>query len=271
MLTSLPYYGGKSALANSQIGPWIADLLGHDPSKSYVEPFAGMAGVLLCRRPVRTEMLNDADENIITWWRAVRDQPKELQRLLDHTPFSRSEFCRSLHLIRQPEITDLTRALAVHVILVQSAQHGLGADSSQWSRCIEPNKGHRTFHNIHPLADRLQNVQLECRDAVTILEATAGTPDCMVYCDPPYATAVTRDYRVQDLDREAMAGVLREHKGRVAVSGYRDEWDCLEWVRTERETLSSANTTRGGSTHTAKTEVLWTNYQPVAVQTELWA
>jgi len=268
MLTSLPYYGGKSAGNANGTGPWIASLLGHDPSLAYIEPFAGMAGVLLCRVPAATEMLNDADENIITWWRAVRDHGEEFQRLIDLTPHSRAEYCRCLDAIHEPDVSGLDRALAVHVVLTQNAQRGLGAAPSQWTRNFD---GGRvvTRYDLATLTHRMRNVRLECRDAVSILEASADSP-CVVYCDPPYTTATTERYRVREFDKDAMASVLREHKGRVAVSGYRDEWDALGWVRNELDVRSTANTTKRYESAARKTEVLWTNFQTEQPQQELW-
>ena len=51
-----------------------------------------MAGVLLARAPVKTEILNDLNGRVVNWWRAVRDKPEEFGRLLEFTPFSRAEY-----------------------------------------------------------------------------------------------------------------------------------------------------------------------------------
>ena len=60
-LSALRYYGGKNA--QHRTGRWIASMLPYD--KGYVEPFAGMLGVLLQRRRSAAEMVNDADGNLI--------------------------------------------------------------------------------------------------------------------------------------------------------------------------------------------------------------
>lgn len=45
-------------------------------------------------------------------------------------------------------------------------------------------------------------------------------------------------------------------QGRVAVSGYGDEWDCLGWRRVEKEGLVR----RPNQTARKVVEVLWMNY-----------
>ena len=81
------WVGGKSAYAATGTGKWIAGLLPPPGAAySYIEPFAGMLGVLLQRQPARREIANDLDGDVINWWRVVRDYPAELGELLDWTP-----------------------------------------------------------------------------------------------------------------------------------------------------------------------------------------
>lgn len=71
---TLPYLGGKSIRANSGLGAWIVSLLPPPSSgQTYIEPFAGMLGVLLQRTPAGTEIVSDADGRIIAFWRELRD------------------------------------------------------------------------------------------------------------------------------------------------------------------------------------------------------
>ena len=86
---TLPWYGGKRGYGKAE---WIASFLPHTPDSCYVEPFAGMAAVLLARPPVDIEILNDANGRIVNWWRIVRDEPEEFGRLIDFMLFSRAEF-----------------------------------------------------------------------------------------------------------------------------------------------------------------------------------
>lgn len=62
------------------------------PHTHYCEPFAGGLSVLLAKPPSLIETVNDLDKRIITFWRVLRDNPKELERLCALTPHSRTEY-----------------------------------------------------------------------------------------------------------------------------------------------------------------------------------
>ena len=77
MKAPFPYFGGKAFIA-----PLIWQLLGD--VKSYIEPFAGGAAVLLARPNYRqgehVETLNDLDAILANVWRALRFAPDEVAR-----------------------------------------------------------------------------------------------------------------------------------------------------------------------------------------------
>ena len=69
-LRTLSYYGGKRGYGKAK---WIASFLPQTPDSCYIEPFAGMAGALLARQPIKREVVNDLNRRIVNWWQAVRD------------------------------------------------------------------------------------------------------------------------------------------------------------------------------------------------------
>ncbi len=65
------WVGGKSRLRKQ-----IISLL---PAHScYVEPFAGAAWVLFGKPPSDVEVLNDLDQEIVTFFRVVKEKPEQL-------------------------------------------------------------------------------------------------------------------------------------------------------------------------------------------------
>ena len=70
----MPYSGGKQRIAQA-----IADLL--PPHESYIEPFAGALSVLLAKEPAPLEVVNDLNGDLVTFWRILRDQPDDLERV----------------------------------------------------------------------------------------------------------------------------------------------------------------------------------------------
>lgn len=270
----LAYYGGKSPLHG--LSRWITGIIGYDPKRSYCEPFGGMLGVLCCRPPVNMEIVNDVDGDLVNWWLCTRDFTEEMKHRVKHTPRSRTAYQASAQCVRVPPSEGypfsadrgerLERAVAYHVCIEQSVTHS-GLGKTGWAITYSPNKGAFTRfgdRNFDALATRIYNVQVESRDALEILERTAREPGMVIYCDPPYRTADTSPFTVSGVDWEKMTDLLVMQKGRVAVSGYADEWDHLAgWHRFEKAhrhiPIGVQNTTED-SRQLPRTEVLWTNF-----------
>ena len=253
-LGALPYYGGKARLAG-----WIASYL--PQRRDYIEPFAGMANVLLARPESRWELLNDAAEPVVNWWRIVRDDPEGLRRLLAVTPSSRVVTREAYETMRDGGATPLRRAWAFHIVAVSVMAQNIRAGT--WRPVGTANGswvGRRDSADLGALAARLANVELECTDGVELLRRVAGRATATIYVDPPYRHSETRSY-LADVDHDALVGVLLDQRGAVAVSGYVGDWPELVdagW----RVATRSATVTAAPSGDTRRVEGLWMNYQP---------
>ena len=255
----LAYYGGKRGYGQAE---WIASLLPWEKQSCYIEPFAGMGSVLLAREPVKIEILNDLNDRVINWWRAVRDDAEEFGRLLEYTPRSRAEHRWAQGAVDDPAETALRRALAFHILVDQGIM--ASENAQRWKRYFTPAVGSIARHDrreIEALADRLRSVQLENCDALALLERTAEMDYAAIYADPPYPSADTTSYRFGDLDYGRLGELLQEQKGAVAVSGYPGEWDCLGWEVATRAALRRNVNGQTGE----RVECLWRNEKCVAL------
>lgn len=255
------YYGGKTTLA-----PEIARLLpGHD---HYVEPFAGSLAVLLAKEPSHSETVNDLDGDLVNFWRVLRDQPEELHRMATLTPHSRAEHQVSANL---DGCSDLERARRVWVRLTQGRSSSMR--HSGW-RFAKRNVGRQTpvetlatdRGRFLPTAERLQNVSIENRDAVEMIEDYGSEPSVCIYADPPYLGSTrAAGYRMEMLEEELhvrFGEACNNAKAAVVVSGYASslyEDIFAGWHRMELK----APTRLSGTA--AENEVLWSN-RPFATQ-----
>ena len=264
-LRALPYHGGKSPMSASGTGPWIASLLPYRPV--YVEPFAGMLGVLLARRPSLYEVAGDADNRIVDWWRAVRDHPTDFARLVERTPRSRTLYEEAMTALAKWDEPDLLRrALAVHIGVHYGMMQGLGKNGFPSFKKVS----FFDAADIDALAARLRKVQLESIDACDLAARVAPREDTVVYLDPPYGgEADTTPYGARDFDKAALTATVEGAAAFIAISGYGDDWDHLEgWQRHVRGVPQFAGTTR--TRVSRRVEVLWTN-RPTAAQPDLFA
>ncbi len=268
-LRALPYLGGKSAGGGRGAGRWIASMLPQEREVCYVEPFAGMLGVLLQRQRSHSEIANDADDRIVNWWRVLRSQTDELLTAVTRTPISRAEFEVAKETVNHH--SPLQSAWAVSVLLMQGITFSVNAERAHWARIFSTDRRvtDAVIARLEAVAQRIRHVQLECTDATKLLWVVADRDDTVVYADPPYASAPASKHYGRKLDTEAFTEALLACRGRVAVSGYGDEWNHLDFVRHEHATTSHALGSLTTDTRPTRTEVLWTNYQPITQGTLL--
>lgn len=258
------WYGGKFSHLD-----WLLRLL--PGCHHYCEPFAGSAAVLLNRVPSSVETYNDLDGEVANFFRVLRAQGDELQRLLAFTPFSREEF--SLACALDPGLTDLERARRfyirarqVRIGLAQTATVGRWANCKNTSRAGMSGVISRWLGGIEQLpeiSERLLRVQIENRPAIDVIRLY-DSAETLFYCDPPYVHETRGDssaycHEMNNEQHEELAGVLNSVRAKVAFSnydcGFLDElYPSSRW----QKTLSEPKTNH--ATKGQRVEVLWTNY-----------
>lgn len=273
MLTAMKYFGGK---ARPGMRTWLNSLIPFDPKGVYVEPFAGMLGLLLSRPPAKNEIANDLDGHIYTFWLAMREHHEELRHLIRHTAHCRQTYEMAYHNLHTGHYDGniIKRAWAVYVCVQHSMMHGLGTKGWGVQLCATRD---RTQVSGAPMADRVQalherigGVQLENICAVELLRRLVDIDHATIYCDPPYEFRSTDVYGTDKLDRAAFFALLKAQKGKVAISGYGSEWDALGWEKREREVFFSHVGVAAKKTGARRTECLWMNYSPPTEQASLF-
>lgn len=256
MKPPIAYYGGKTRIAQK-----IADLL---PSHGhYVEPFAGSLAVLLAKRPSAMETVNDLDQDIVAFWRVLRDRPADLERVCALTPHARAEHTAAY----EPAADELEQARRVWVRLTQGRAGTLR--TTGWRHYVRPvgATGMPDYlaayvGRIADAAERLAHVSLECRPALDVIARYGQHREVLLYVDPPYLaeTRTSTNYR-HEMPRPdqhlELAEALVDCPAAVVLSGYDSSLygDLYRnWYRHEIRTAT-------GQAHTwsARTEVLWSN------------
>lgn len=263
MMPPFPYFGGKIRLAD--------DIVATFPEhEHYVEPFAGSLSVLLAKSPSRMETVNDLDQDIVTFWRVLREQPNELARVCALTPHSRVEHIEAYD--RPDDLTDIERGRRIWISMTQGRAGVLRR--SGWRHHVSPT-GHGFgmpgylagyVDRMAAAAERLSKVTLECRPALELIAAYGQHENTLLYVDPPYLGSARvwgnnyrHEMRTDDEHRE-LAEALLECRAAVVLSGYPSPlYDELysDW----HVTSFATNTTQGGA-RGDRTEVLWCNRLP---------
>jgi len=257
------WYGGKFNHLN-----WLLPLL--PEATHYCEPFGGSASVLLNRKPSLVETYNDLDGEVVNFFRVLRDHQEELIRAIGLTPFSREE----LRIAAEESIDDLSelerarrffvRARQVRTGLAQTASAGRWAHCKLTSRAGMAGAVSRWLGSVEGLSEivqRLLRVQIENSPALEVIQRY-DSEETLFYCDPPYphdsrGDANAYGYEMTDDEHRQLAKVLKNVKGKVALSGYHcnlldqlyEDWDYIESA--SKQCLSVKQ---------PRTEVLWINY-----------
>ena len=264
-LKALQYNGGKK---RQRIVDFINEAMGPTPPGwAYIEPFAGMGGILLSRPKAHIEILNDIDGWIYSWWKAVRDYPDELKWLLKCTPYSRRAFKVSCDQIAKGMTDDIvTDAYHATIVIAQSIIHTTGPKPYNWGRTFAKAESNRDqkykLDMIGPISERIKDIQLENRDALKLLSDVAKIKDIVIYCDPPYMSSRSESTAYHmTMDYDAMTELLNAQAGRVCISGYGNEWDHLGWPKSSIYSTFASFKGDDNIGSRLRVESFWRNYE----------
>lgn len=259
MKTPISYYGGKQKLASR-----IIELI--PEHNLYCEPFVGGAAVFFAKQPSGVEVLNDTNRELINFYRVVQEDFVALEKDVNISLHSRSLHRDARVVYDNPHLfSDRKRAWAAWVLATQSFSSML---DGSWGYDIKKSTTTKKIGNKREaftidLACRLQNVQLECTDALRVIRSR-DRPDSFFYCDPPYFNSDCGHYDgYSKEDFEALLKVLSSIDGKFLLSSYPSDI-LLEyinkhnWNKVSFEQKVSVN--KGSGSGKTKTEVLTANY-----------
>jgi len=258
MRPPLTYYGGKQRLASEIISRIPSDHI------LYASVFAGGAAEFFAKDPSEVEVLNDTNKELMNFYQVVKTRFVDLEKMVKISLHSRSMHKDSSVIYNNPHLfSDIQRAWAVWIQASQSfssmldSSWGFDKKRNQTTKKIESKKVGFT----EDYAIRLQNVQLECADALYIIQSR-DTKGSFFYCDPPYFNSDCGHYGgYTHQDFVNLLGVLCKIKGRFLLSSYpSDELEKFtrehSWSTVKFEKQVSVNKGAGK----IKIEVMTANY-----------
>jgi len=260
----IKWVGGKSRLRKV-----IVEML---PSHTcYVEPFAGAAWVLFAKPPSDVEILNDIDQELVTFFRVVKEKPEQLIESFEWELVSRAEFQRLAELAPS-QLTDVQRAHRFYYLIMAGWGGELNYPRFQTS-ITDGGHGNRLIGALRTLRDRLQPIHDRLR---TVIIENLGWPDCLdrydrpgtvMYIDPPYPeNGCNYAYNMRDWDdHRQLAERLGSAKCKWVLSSYDiPEVHALydKYHITSVRSSSGMKAKKNGSERVVNREVLITNFQP---------
>lgn len=257
--TPISYYGGKQKLCTEIIRRIPVHNL-------YCEPFIGGAAIFFGKEPSRVEVINDTNKELINFYKVVQDDFVSLEKEIRITLHSRDLHRKATVIYTNPDMfSEIKRAWAVWVLSSQSfcsmLDGSFGYDKLKNTVAIKINNKKQSFTEDYAI--RLQNVQLECTDALKVIKSR-DIEDAVFYLDPPYYNsdcAHYDGYSIEDFER--LLQLLSTIKGKFLLSSYPSEvltkyTKANKWHTVEFKQTVSVNAKSG--VLKPKIEVLTANY-----------
>ncbi len=216
MKTPISYYGGKQKLA--------ATILKLIPEHDlYGEPFIGGAAIFFAKEPSKVEVINDTNKELVNFYRMVQHEFVGLEKEIKISLHSRDLHRKASVIYNNPDMfSEIKRAWAVWVLAAQSFSSIIdgswGYDIQKGTTSLKVMNKRESFTEDYAI--RLQDIQIECTDALRIIESR-DNPKAFFYCDPPYYNSDCGHYNGYSLqDFENLLKLLSKIKGKFLLSSY---------------------------------------------------
>jgi DNA adenine methylase len=257
--TPITYYGGKQKL--------ISTILPLFPKHNlYAEPFIGGGAIFWAKKNSPVEVINDTNRELINFYETCKNDFVDLEKMIRISLHSRSLHSDAKVINENPHMfTRIQRAWSIWVLASQGFASMLdgtwGYDKSKNTTSKKISNKRASF--TEELAIRLQNVQIECTDALRII-LSRDQEESFFYCDPPYFNSDCGHYDgYSKQDFEMLLQTLSKIKGKFLLSSYPSELlkeykEAYGWFQhsVEQEVTVANNNGK----RKAKIEVMTANY-----------
>lgn len=240
----------------------------------YIDVFGGSGVVLLNKAPSPIETFNDINQNIVTFYRVLRDNKEELIDKIKLSPYSRQEYSNCIDVLKNPTSDDLEKARAFFVVANQSYHSRINSlQEYNWKINIRDStkrgssvvsKYNSKIDKLDLIADRFKSVQIENRDFKRIFDKFDSDVS-FFYVDPPYPMDTRRtkklyDYELDDDRHSELLEIIVSLEGSVLISTYQNEMydsKLVDW----KKVTNPEKRIRSSSTKRKAAEIVYRNFE----------
>ena len=217
MKPPISYYGGKQSM--------LKDILPLVPSHDlYTEVFAGGAALLFAKKPVRVNVTNDLNGELVNFYRTIVTDFDALRLEVLSTIHSREQHDVAWFIYRHPDYFDkIKRAWAIWT-LSRLGFSGIFPNSFSFARTTGKNYPRvQTAKDrfLTELKDLLEQCTIEQDDAMKIL-VRYDIPTAFHFVDPPYVGSDMGHYSgmFSEEDLRHLLDILSRLKGKFMLTMY---------------------------------------------------
>lgn len=249
-LSPIKWYGGKYYIANEIISFFCK----HD---MYVEPFFGAGHVLFKKQKSKLEIVNDINENLISFWKVIKDEQlfDKFVKKIETTP-------PSPILIDEELQADDVIAKAIK-IYVSSLFSFNGEEYKKFFLSKNKPIPDRISRLLYA-HKRLKNVVIENENAIKIIKKYQ-TKKTLFYLDPPYVLdkrVCINNYEneMTDEQHKELIDTVLSSDGIFVISNYDNEiYQILEKYGYYKYCFKCSTYSSSKSKKPKRIETIWTN------------
>lgn len=214
MKSPICYMGGKSRLVKT-----IVPIIDTIPHVCYCEPFCGAAWILFGKDPdvSKCEVINDADGELVSFWRVVKKHYLPFLDLYRNAIVSRQMF--EWHRIERPEtLTDLERAARYYYLQRLSFGGKVKGRTFGYSATDKPRLDLSAIESdLLQINQRMQTVTVENLDGLDCIRRydREGT---LFFIDPPYLEVAGYEVPFPEERYQELVDQLSVIKGRFILT-----------------------------------------------------
>jgi len=268
MNSPIKYFGGKGGGLGRDILDYFPDRSSYD---IFLEPFGGGASVLFLKEPSGSEIYNDLEENVYSFFKVLSNRSlfSKFKDKCDLAIYSRQLRDEYIEDLKRGNLDIVERAYK-YFYINRTSVNGAGGFSitvnyirRNMSKSISDFLS--SIDGLKAAHDRVSKWIVERTDGIDLIKKY-DKDRVLIYADPPYHhdTRTSARYKVDMCNKaqERLIGTLLEIKhAKVLISGY----NCSEYMRLTNAGWEKidiiVNTTGGDRKPKKTTEVLWRNYK----------
>ena len=215
--TPITYYGGKQKM--------LRHILPKIPTHQiYVEPFFGGGAVFWAKDPSPTEVINDISNRLMTFYKVLKYDFEEIQRLVDETFHSRAQYKESDQLYVS-QLQDISNPVAcAWSVWIQSNMSFGNMIGGGFAHDRRGGCALKLFNQKNQFTtdyqQRLKRVAIESYDVLKVIKAY-DSPETFFYLDPPYVSSDQGPYKgYTEQDFINLLEACSKMKGKFLLSSY---------------------------------------------------
>lgn len=264
MKPPISYYGGKQRLSSKILKLFPEHTL-------YCEPFVGGGALFWSKEKSAVEVINDTNKELINFYHVIQNEFIYLEKEVMISLHSRDLHRKATVIYNNPDMFDsIKRAWAVWILANQGFASKI---EGPWGYDISRNTMGKKIKNKREsftleYAIRLQEVQIECTDALRII-TSRDRPDSFFYIDPPYYNSDCGHYDGYTIeDYRLLLEKLSKLEGKFLLSSYpsdilKEFTDANNWYTQKIE--QTVSVARKKTNQKKKVEMLTANY-PISLE-----